>query len=219
MTVVDQSSGWEYDFWQLQTDPVPSSGGTLNISWGGKLQVGGDGVGTGAANAANTGLLGGLIRAEEMQAGQINHALFMTVACDSGSKVYPATGLGQACSQVGRSNSSAPPEGARFWLDVSDAQIQALNEPAWKKTILAAMAHYGLIVGDTGGSWGLKKESGRTYSSFAQTDKWITLSQQWGLPYDAPDDAYVWRLQDDTINSLFAQYLRVVDPCVSQGTC
>jgi hypothetical protein len=129
--------------------------------------------------------------------------------------------LGQACSQVGRSNSSAPPEGARFWLDVSDAQIQALNEPAWKKTILAAMAHYGLIVGDTseGGSWGLKKESGRTYSSSGQTDKWITLSQQWGLPYYGPDDAYVWRLQDDTINALFSQNLRVVDPCISRGAC
>src|SRR5436853_50342 len=33
MTVVDQSSGWEYDFWQVKSKPA--GGGTLTASWGG----------------------------------------------------------------------------------------------------------------------------------------------------------------------------------------
>ena len=33
---------------------------------------------------------------------------------------------------------------------MSDAQIAALAVPAWKKTILTALAHYGGYVGDTG---------------------------------------------------------------------
>ena len=39
---------------------------------------------------------------------------------------------------------------------MSAAQIDALAKPTWQKTILHAMAKYGMYVGDTGGNaWGV----------------------------------------------------------------
>ena len=41
--------------------------------------------------------------------------------------------------------------GAHFYLDMSDAEIDAARVPAWKRAVMLAAAHYGLFVGDTGG--------------------------------------------------------------------
>ena len=71
------------------------------ISWGGRTRIDGDGLGS-DANAAHYGSLAGIIRAEEMRRGRIDHALFMLVRCDSGRKVYPAQGLGFACDDAAR---------------------------------------------------------------------------------------------------------------------
>ena len=117
------------------------------ISWGGRTRIEGDGLGS-DANAAHYGSLAGIIRAEEMRRGRIDHALFMLVRCDSGRKVYPARGLGLPCD----SSAGAPSQGTRFQLDLSPAEIDALGVPEWKKTILRAMADYGLYVGDTTGA-------------------------------------------------------------------
>ena len=155
MTVVDQASGWEYDLWQVTSKP--RGGGRLLTSWGGRTRIDGDGLGS-DATAAHFGLLAGSIRAEEMARGQIDHALFMLVRCDSGKAVFPAQGLGAACSD----RRDAPSQGTRFQLDLSDSQISALRMPDWKKTILRAMSEYGLYVGDTTGGtpWNIWFESG-----------------------------------------------------------
>jgi len=213
LSVVDPASGWEYDMWGVQNKP--SGGGTLVFQWGGKTRIGGTGLGSDAV-AAQYGTAAGVLRAEELASGEIDHALFMTVHCDSGGHVYPATKHGQSCGQDGMSNAGAPPEGARFQLAMSDAQIAALPVPDWKKTILRAMAHYGMIVGDTGGSWGIATESGVVYTSFGQTDLWVSLAQQWGVPYYGPDQDWFFDLQDGVD---WARYLRVVNPCVSRGSC
>jgi hypothetical protein len=78
------------------------------------------------------------------------------------------------------------------------------------------MAHYGMIVGDTGGSWGIAQESGVVYTSFGQTDKWVTLAHQYNIPYYPPDQDYVFNLKDGID---WAHNLRAVNPCTSQGTC
>ena len=50
--------------------------------------------------------------------------------------------------------------GARLQLAMSSAEIDALSVPRWKKTILRAMARYGLFLGDTGGdAWGIELQS------------------------------------------------------------
>jgi hypothetical protein len=220
MAVIDQASGWEYDFWQVQSKPA--GGGTLTISWGGKTRIGtadSDGLESNAT-AAWFGLAAGVIRPPELEAGQINHALFMHVKCTNGTSVWPAgTGAGRHCSDIGLSNSGAPAMGQHFMLAMSDAEIDALQVPTWKKTILKAMAHYGMFVGDTGGAaWGVAFESSASYTSFGYPDPWVALGDRWGVPrYPDPTvgPVRVFQLRDGVDWSR----LRVVDPCVARGTC
>ena len=210
MGVVDQAGQWEYDFWTVKSKPA--GGGTLNIGWGGRTRIGtpdADGLDTNAT-AAHFGLLAGVVRVPEMQAGQINHALFMVVHCTSGQIAYPAQGKGSVCG------GNAPAMGARFQLAMSDDQIAALNVPEWRKTIFRAMAHYGLFVGDTGGpSWHIQFESSATYTSFGAPDPWVDY-------FDAQPDVQRdgrYRYLDMSGGVDWQRYLRVVDPCVTQRTC
>jgi hypothetical protein len=215
LTVVDRSSGREYDFWQVQTNPLPASGGTLKISWGGYTDINGSGLDLASeATAAKWASLAGRVRAEEMLAGQINHALFIVVKCDSGASVYPAAKAGSRCSDT----TNAPPMGARLQLDYSDAEIDALSAPAWKKTLLRAMADYGMFVGDTGTDnlfW-VEKETGSQYTTQGRADKWLELVARGGFKY--------WNGEGgvnvgDLAGGVDWHRLRVIDPCVSQGTC
>lgn len=212
-TVVDQASGWEYDMWAVRSKSP--GGGTINTAWGGKTRIDGDGLGS-AAVAAGYGSMAGIIRQEELAAGHIDHALFMFVACDSGQHVYPAAKGGLPCSDLGQSNTGAPAMGQLFQLDLSDADINALAVPDWKKTILRAMARYGVYVGDTGGSWGLKMESGATYTDVGYPDKWVALAKQVGVPYYAPDNDYIFNMRDGVD---WQRHLRVLDPCTANGSC
>jgi hypothetical protein len=221
LAVVDQSGGWEYDFWQVADKP--SGGGTLTVAWGGKTRIGtadSDGLNSNAT-AAHFGLLAGVIRPPELDAGQINHALTMSVKCTNGTYVWPAEGPGSGtpCSSLGLSNSNAPALGQHFMLDMSDGEIDGLTVPAWKKTILKAMAHYGMFVGDTGGAaWGIQFESAASYTSFGYADPWVELANKWAVPtYSsaASRTVRVFGLRD----GVDWGKLRAVDPCVAQGTC
>jgi hypothetical protein len=183
MAVIDQQTGWEWDFWQVHSKP--SGGGTLTVSSAGRTMITGDGLRSGAT-ASYFGLAAGVIRGSEMEAGQIDHALFMVVKCTNGTAVWPAAtskSSGQSCSSVGLSNAGAPAMGQHFYLDMSDSAIDALSVPDWQKTILHAMADYGMYVGDTGGSsWGVQIESGASYTSFGEADPWVTFAQKVGAP-------------------------------------
>jgi hypothetical protein len=212
LTVIDQQSGWEYDFWQVKQKP--RGGGRLVVSWGGKTRIDGDGLGS-AAVAAHYGAAAGIIRAPELAAGRINHALFMVVRCTDGKNVYPAQGQASICSQIGRSNENAPKLGHRFQLQMSDAEINALNVPEWKKTVLRAMAEYGMYVGDTGGNaWGIQFESSQTYLSFGHPDPFVRIGEQNGLPEWQGDRVFHLR---DGVN--WKRQLRVVDSCTADGSC
>jgi hypothetical protein len=211
LAVVDQARGWEYDLWQVQSKPP--RGGVLNASWGGRTPAGRLGTGLRSdATAAQFALLAGIVRAPELAAGRIDHALFVRVSCDSGRFVFPAAGLGKRCSDP----AGAPAEGTRFQLAMSDGEIRALGVPAWKRGILRAMARYGFFVGDTGGSpWDVVLESGSTYTSFGRPDPFVSLAKRFGAPRG-----------DDDIASLglasgvdWSRRVRVIDPCVSAGTC
>lgn len=208
--------GWEYDLWAVSSKP--RGGGRLEFGWGGRTRVDGDGLGSNAT-AAHFGLAAGVIRAPELEAGRIEHALFMGVRCTApaSESVYPAApGTGEPCSkQRGESDVDAPPMGARFVLDMSDAEIDALRVPGWKKTILRALASYGMIVGDAigSGSWGLQFESGSTYTSFGQPDRLAQFARAAGIP--TWNGMHVFNLQD----GVDWTRLRLIAPCVSTGTC
>ena len=99
LAVVDQRSGWEYDLWEVESKP--SGGGQLVTGYGGRTRIDGDGLGS-DATAAHFGLLAGIIRAEELRRGRIDHALFLVADCDSGEFVYPARGRGAPCERPDR---------------------------------------------------------------------------------------------------------------------
>jgi hypothetical protein len=209
LTVVDQRSGWEYDFWEVTSKP--SGGGRLEIGFGGRTRIDGDGLGS-DATAAHFGNLAGIIRAQELAAGRIDHALFVIADCDSGEWVYPARGVGARCADP----RDAPAEGTRFQLGMSPAEIRALGVPRWKRAILLAMARYGMFVGDTGGTpWDLELESGSTYTSFGYDDPAVTYARRAGIP-PQPDGTYPF---DVASGVDWRGRLRVIDPCVTRGTC
>lgn len=212
LTVVNQITGREHDLYKVRSKP--SGGGTLEFRWGGSTSINGSGLGS-AATASQVGNLAGIIRAQELEAGEIKHAIFMVVKCDSGEYVYPAGKAGRRCSDIGLSNVDAPPMGARFQLRMSDAEIDALSVPAWKKTIFRAMARYGMIMGDTGsGSWAIQAESGSTYTSFGYEDRLVTYARSVGAPFY--NGRYIFNVRDGVD---WASRLRVVHPALeSAGT-
>jgi hypothetical protein len=70
------------------------------------------------------------------------------------------------------------------------AGARASTATAWapyRKTVLRAMARHGMYVADTGGSWGIVKESGRITTSFGLADRWVQLARAVHAPYWAPD--------------------------------
>ena len=213
LSVVDQASGWEYDFWRVQSKPA--GGGQIAIAWGGRTRIDGDGLGSYAV-AARFGTLAGTLRAEELEAGRINHALAISVRCDSGRFVYPASHAGASCASEGLPDNDAPAMGTRLQLAMTPADIDALPVPAYRKTLLRAMARYGLYVADTGGSWRIIQESGLVTTSFGLDDRWVDLAEAVGAPYWAPDHRYAINVRDGVD---WARYLRVIEPCVTERTC
>lgn len=221
LAVIDQRSGWEYDFWQVREKP--SGGGTLAVSWGGRTRIDGDGLGAGATGAS-FGLAAGVIRPSELAAGNIDHALSMVVRCSSGTSLWPADrrATGTPCSARGESNANAPAIGQHFYLDMSNAEIKQLPDPAWQKTILRAMARYGMFVEDTGGtSWGVQFESGSSFTSFGYQDPWSKLGRKLKLPvWNGAAGGGGGRYIYDFGNAVnWAANLRVAVPCATQGGC
>ena len=205
LTVIDLDGGFEYDFWQLQTLPLPAS--TANnpsppaivVSAGNRIALNSNGLYNYTTTPDATGGLGqngtaayfansqGKIRLEELQAGAINHALFMLVRCHNDTEgpsrsgrqnigvVYPADARGRLCSSLSSAEPSianAPAMGAHFFYDRTPAEIDALALPAWKKTVLKALSQYGAFVGDTANRWGFDAEGSYQYFSAPEGNGW-----------------------------------------------
>jgi hypothetical protein len=211
MAVIDQASGWEWDFWQVRHKPA--GGGLVEVSAGGRTSVHGDGLGS-DANAGQWGLLGGVIRAQELASGRIDHALFMVVGCTRRAHVYPAGGLAASCDD----ETNAPAVGQHLQLAMSDAAIDGLAVPEWKKTILTALARYGAFVGDTGGTeaFTFQFESGSTYRSFGVGDPLAAFAAKQTASVTARDGSWYFDLASGVD---WSRDLRVLNPCVAEGRC
>ena len=188
-----QPDGWEYDLWQAQTP----SAGTVRCNIGYRQRYDGPGIVTadmkrqdaslGGGTASYFGEAAGLIRANEIQAGVIPHALFLVIKSGSSGSVYPAYKADATGNQNG------PPMGQRFRLSMTDSAIDASCAPGWEKTVAKAMAHYGLYFGDTGGSgFSPMMESQLTYTAVGQSNPWDAVAAQHGIRQD-PTYGYVFR--------------------------
>lgn len=172
LTVVDQTTGWEYDLWNIRS----MKNGVITIKWGGKTRVDGDGLGSDAV-AARFGAAAGLIRAEELREGKIDHALSLTVPCTVGH-TWPALKGALECADAGMPTNRALQNGDLLQLKLSRKRIARF--PKWKSAILAAWKKYGAYVGDTTGDasqWALKFESAAGYLAEGAKDPLVDLAR------------------------------------------
>lgn len=207
MTVVDQQGRLEYDFWGA-TAPAR---GMMEVSAGNGILIGpnlGTGIG-GLAEAAHFGLLGGLIRAAELRAGRIDHALAITVPCEQRSDIWPAPLSGRAdvvCPQGGR----GPHLGSLLQLNMSQEAIAATGAPAWERAIMSAMARYGVYAVDSSSqvdTMTLVKEDDRSFTSAGVSGQLHDLISA---------DGGTTSLLGVPIH---VSKFRVVDPCVAERRC
>ncbi len=111
-----------------------------------------------SADEAGLPVLPGLVRYDEVETGEISHALRFTIGTSGRGFVLPARRYGTS------SDPNVPPMGARLRLkaayDLSSYGGQAL-------VILTALKRYGMFIADTGRSWRI---SGVTDSRWVDQD-------------------------------------------------
>jgi len=96
-----------------------------------------------SADAAGLPILPGLVRYDEIVAGEIKHALRFTVE-DTAGYIWPAR------HQTADPEDGIPPMGARFRLK-TDYDISGF--PSEMQVILQAMKTYGIVLADNGSNW------------------------------------------------------------------
>jgi hypothetical protein len=221
MLVIDQANNAEYDFERASW----SGPNQLTVWSGSEIPISGDtatGLG-GSADAGSFGLLAGIIRPTELRANSIDHALAISVPCTEGY-VWPAQGpWGEPCGKIGQSDSSGAGfaglhMGSLLQLNMTDAQIAGTGAPAWQQAIMRAMSHYGMYINDTNGgadnqTLELEKQGDESFTSFGQAPQMAKVVRSLGATAWSSDN---WVVDGVPID---VSKLRVVDPCVQQGTC
>jgi hypothetical protein len=99
-----------------------------------------------SADAAGLPILPGLLRLEEVKAGNIDHAIRFTTNVSDRKYLWPARH-----QAGGISDSAYPPMGARFRLKASYKVASSLR--ADTKAVLKAMKTYGMVLADNGSPW------------------------------------------------------------------
>ncbi len=98
-----------------------------------------------SADAAGLPILPGLLRWNEVRAGQVDHAIRFTTDITSRHHLWPAR------HDAGSTASLAyPPMGARFRLKASWS-AEGLSDEA--KAVVGAMKKYGMVLADNGSPW------------------------------------------------------------------
>lgn len=150
MIILDLDTRCEYDFFQVRLE-----NGRWVASWANSISLDSQGIYPTGFSARGSGFatLAGLIWPDELQQGQINHALgFSYPGVAAGGPVPPATESDGVSTGLW-----ALPEGARLQLDPS-LDLDTLELTPYAKTIAKALQEYGMILFDDGSS-GVSVES------------------------------------------------------------
>ncbi len=132
-----------------------------------------------SADAAGLPILPGLVRRDEVQSGQIDHALRFTIARTQRGFISPAT------HQAGSTTDpNVAPMGARFRLKAS---FDLAGYHGAARVILQCLKTYGMFVADNGSNWYL---SGATDTGWDDADL-DQLKQVPGLAFEAIDSGPV----------------------------
>ena len=108
-----------------------------------------------SADAARLPILPGLVRRDEVKAGEIRHALRFTVQRTQRAFVHPATHFASSSTDPDR-----PPMGLRVRLKAS-YDLSRFHGDA--RVILSALKRYGMFVADNGSDWFISGESNRAW--------------------------------------------------------
>ena len=100
-----------------------------------------------SADAAGLAIGPGVLRYDEVRAGEVTHALRFTLKCSTDKYVKPAT---HQAVPGGCDKSTAPPMGTRVRLK-ADYDISALSPSA--QVVLRGMKKYGMILADNGSNF------------------------------------------------------------------
>jgi len=138
-----------------------------------------------SADAAGLPIFPGLVRYDEVAAGEIRHAIRLTVPQTLKGYVWPARHYASSLTDP-----KYPPMGQRFRLKAS---FDISGYPADVQVILRALKQYGMILADNGSAW---------FISGAPDSRWnnnnlSTLSSVLGSNFEAVDDS-VFLLNPDS---------------------
>jgi hypothetical protein len=137
-----------------------------------------------SADAAGLAVLPGLARYDEVNAGEINHALRFTAPSTRRAYVWPARHYASSITDP-----AYPPMGQRFRLKSS---FNTSGYPYQARIVLEALKKYGMILSDNGAPW---------YITGAPDDRWNndalhTLHQLKGSDFEAVDSSSLMINQD-----------------------
>jgi hypothetical protein len=110
-------------------------------------------VGWTSADAAGLAIAPGLLRYDEVRAGEVTHALRFTLDCTTDKYVKPAT---HQAVPGGCDPSDGPPMGTRVRLK-ADYDVSKLSESA--QVVLDGMKKYGMILADNGSNFYFQGEA------------------------------------------------------------
>jgi hypothetical protein len=177
MSIIDLSTGYEYDFWQI----VQGNDGSWKASWGNRIPLDSDGFYPQGMSARGSGfaLLGGMIWPEEFEQGYIDHALVLSIPhAAKGGPVLPAT------ESDGRSGADgAIPEGARLQLDPT-LDLDRFDMRPYERIIAETLQVYGALVGDVSGNVELEAINPISYPEDPYPPGWF--DERWPLLTNIP---------------------------------
>lgn len=145
LAVADPVSNMVYNLWMAQ-----DGGDGWSAGWGAMTPLDGDGrEENGSSTGAGLARYAAVVRAEEIAAGEIPHALFFSTNMAAPDEVrYPATKTdGSNMDGV----DTPIPEGARVQLDPS-LDLDSLDMTEGERTVARALQTHGAYVGDNGGA-------------------------------------------------------------------
>jgi len=137
-----------------------------------------------SADAAGLAILPGLVRYDEVSAGEITHALRFTAPSTRQAYIWPARHYASSITDP-----AYPPMGQRFRLKSS---FDTSGYPSQAQIVLNALKKYGMILADNGAPW---------YITGAPDERWDndalhTLHQLKGTDFEAVDSSSLMINQD-----------------------
>jgi hypothetical protein len=190
--------------------------GKLNFAGGGHGNMNSNLLQELSSVSTNWSAIAGQVRAQELKAGMIPHALATVMHKAKKAFVYPASdGDGNDTSE------ESAPTGRRFYLNYSDAAIDGLAKEhafkPWKVAMLKSMSHYGFYIEDTGGCEAcFRYEGALDYEPFGAPEPFSQIGAEQGVPFEG--GKYHFRLLGDTAKEIeeekarWSEHLHAIEP-------